>query len=34
MDPVEMNAVFVAGCAAKPSARAFADFLAASLRDA
>ncbi|MDB5989672.1 MAG: LysR family transcriptional regulator [Herbaspirillum sp.] len=34
MDPVEVNAVFAAGCAAKPSARAFTEFLAASLRGA
>jgi DNA-binding transcriptional LysR family regulator len=34
MDPVEVNAVFAAGCAAKPSARAFTEFLAAILHDA
>lgn len=33
MDPVEVNAVFAAGRAAKPAARAFADFLTASLRN-
>lgn len=33
MDPVEVNAVFAAGRAAKPAARAFADFLEKSLRD-
>ena len=33
MEGVEVHAVFAAGRAAKPSARAFADYLAASFRD-
>lgn len=33
MEPVEVNALFAAGRAAKPSARAFADYLAKSLKD-
>ena len=33
MDPIQLHAVFAAGRAAKPSARAFADYLATALRD-
>lgn len=33
MEPVEVNAVFAAGRATKPSARAFAEFLADGLKD-
>ena len=33
MDPIELHAVFAAGRAAKPSARAFADYLATALRE-
>ena len=33
MEPFELHAVFAAGRAAKPSARAFADYLATALRD-
>jgi DNA-binding transcriptional LysR family regulator len=33
MEPFELHAVFAAGRAAKPSARAFADYLATALRE-
>ena len=33
MEPIELHAVFAAGRAAKPSARAFADYLATALRE-
>jgi DNA-binding transcriptional LysR family regulator len=33
MEPFEVHAVFAAGRAAKPSARAFADYVATALRD-
>ena len=33
MEPIELHAVFAAGRAAKPSARAFADHLATALRE-
>ena len=33
MDPIELHAVFAVGRAAKPSARAFADYLATALRE-
>jgi DNA-binding transcriptional LysR family regulator len=33
MEPYELHAVFTAGRAAKPSARAFADWLATALRE-
>jgi DNA-binding transcriptional LysR family regulator len=33
MEPFELHAVFAAGRAAKPSARAFADYLAIALRE-
>ena len=33
MDPIELHAIFAAGRAAKPSARAFADYLATALRE-
>jgi DNA-binding transcriptional LysR family regulator len=33
MEPYEIHAVFAAGRAAKPSARAFADYLAIALRE-
>ena len=33
MDPLQLHAVFPAGRGAKPSARAFADYLGTALRD-
>jgi hypothetical protein len=33
MKPIELHAIFAAGRTAKPSARAFADYLASALRE-
>jgi DNA-binding transcriptional LysR family regulator len=33
LKPIELHALFAAGRAAKPSARAFADYLAGALRE-